>query len=224
MAANTGIVFSANVTAQMEAIVGFSFTFKSFSEVTVPRNSASSYPAAGGNVFAGVRSDLTPQAPATSRIPESENFVMATMPTRVTCRPDESADDLIFQIDRVGRSIAECIRLGELMLHHQDDPNSVLCELGSTSTRARSDLVTPRSVTPRVPEPETDYVTATPPRTIRRPAASADDLISQIDRVSRSITECIRLSEDTLRHRNDPDRFPFRLRNATTTYSDQIRV
>jgi len=208
----------------MEVTVGFSFAFGSFPEVTIPRNPASGSPTDGGNVFAGVRSDLTPQAPATSRIPESENFVMATMPTRVTCRPDESADDLIFQIDRVGRSIAECIRLGELMLHHQDDPNSVLCELGSTSTRARSNMVTPRSVTPRVPEPETDYVMATPPKTIRRNAASADDLISQIDRVSRSITECIRLSEDTLRHRNDPDRFPFRLRNATTTYSDQIRV
>ena len=216
MAANTGIVFSISVTAQMEVTVGFSFTSGSFQEVTVPRNPASGSPTAGGNVFAGVRSDLTPQAPATSRIPESENFVMATMPTRVTCRPDESADDLIFQIDRVGRSIAECIRLGELMLHHQDDPNSVLCELGSTSTRARSDLVTPRSVTPRVPEPETDYVMATPPKMIRRPAASVDDLISQIDRVSRSVADYIRLGEDMLRHRHDPDRIPFGLRNAAT--------
>ena len=116
MAANTGIVFSASVTAQMEATVGFSFAFGSFLEVTVPRNPASGSPAAGGNVFAGVRSDLTPQAPVTSRIPESESFDVATTPTRVTRRPGESADDLIFQIDRISRSIAECIRLGEFTL------------------------------------------------------------------------------------------------------------
>ena len=73
MAANTGVVFSVSVTAQMEVTVGFSFTFGSFPEVTVPRNPASGSPAAGGNVVARVRSDLTPQAPAASRIPESEN-------------------------------------------------------------------------------------------------------------------------------------------------------
>ena len=109
MASNIGVVFSVSVATQMEATVGFSFTFGGFPEVTVPRNPASGSLAAGGNVFAGVRSDLTPQAPATLRIPEFESFDMAITPTRVTHRPDESADDLIFQIDHVGRSIAECI-------------------------------------------------------------------------------------------------------------------
>ena len=123
MTANTGIVFSASVTAQMEATVGFSFTFGSFPEVTVPRNPASGSPTAGGNVFTGVRSDLTPQATATSRIPESENFDEATTPARVIRRPAETADDLIFQMDCFGISIAECIQLGELALHHQDDPD-----------------------------------------------------------------------------------------------------
>ena len=145
MAANTGVVFSASVTAQMEATVGFSFAFGSFPEVTIPRNPASGPPTAGGNVYAGVRSDLTPRASATPRIPKSENFDVATTPTRVTHRPDESADDLIFQIDHVSRSIAECIRLGELALHHRKNPDCVLCELGSAPTRTRSDLVTPRS-------------------------------------------------------------------------------
>ena len=102
----------------MEVIVGFSFTFGSFPEVTVPRKPASGPLTVGGNVFAGVRSDLTPQASITSRIPKSENFDMATMPTRVIRCPAESADDMIFYIDRVGRSIAECIQLGELALHH----------------------------------------------------------------------------------------------------------
>jgi len=80
----------------MEATVGFSFTFGSFPEVTVPRNPASGSPTAGGSVFIGVRSDLTLQAPATSRILEFENFDVPTTPTRVTRCPDESADDLIF--------------------------------------------------------------------------------------------------------------------------------
>ena len=96
MAANTSVIFFTNVTAQMEATVGFSFTVGSFPEVTVPRNPASGSPAAGGRVVAGVRSDLIPQAPATSRIPKTESYDMAATPTRVTCRPEESADDLIF--------------------------------------------------------------------------------------------------------------------------------
>jgi hypothetical protein len=50
MEANTDVVFSTSVIAQMEATVGFSFTFGSFPEVTVPRNPASDSPAAGGNV------------------------------------------------------------------------------------------------------------------------------------------------------------------------------
>jgi len=95
-------------------MVGFSFTFESFPEVTVPRNPASGSPAAGGNVVARVRSDLTPQAPAASRIPESESYDVAATPTRMTRRPDGSSNDLIFQIYCVSRSITECIRLGEL--------------------------------------------------------------------------------------------------------------
>ena len=65
---------------------------------------------------------------------------------------------------------------------------------------------------------------ATPSRTTRRPDTPAGDLISQIDLVSRSIAECVRLGEDSFRHHNDPDRVPFGLRNATTMYSDQIQV
>ena len=224
MAANTGIVFSASITTQMEATVCFSFTFGGFPEVTVPRNPASGPPTAGGNVFAGARSDLTPQASVTSRIPESENFDVATTPARMIRRPTDTADNLIFQIDGVSRSITECIQLDELALHHQDDPDRVLCGLGSVSAKTRSDLATPRSVTPRVPELEAGYVMVTPSSATRHPAGFVDDLISQIDRVGRSIAECIQLGEHALRHHNDPDQVPFGLRNAATTYSDQIRV
>jgi len=67
-------------------------------------------------------------------------------------------------------------------------------------------------------------VTATPPRVPRHPAGSADDLLSQIDRVGRSIAECIQLGEYVLRHHDDPDWVLYGLRNTAMTYSDQIRV
>jgi len=149
---------------------------------------------------------------------------VATTPARLIRRPAEYADDLIFQIDHVSRSIAECIQLGELTLHHQDDPDRVLRGLGVASTRTRSDLAIPRPVTPRVPKPEADYTMLTPSRTTHRPIRSADDLISQIDRVGRSIAECVRLGEDTLLHHDDPGRIPLGLRNTAAMYSDQIRV
>ena len=215
---------AANTNVQMEATVGISFTFGSFPEVTVPRNPASGFPTAGGGVFAGVRSDLTPQASATSRILESENFDVATTPTRVTRRPAESADDLIFQIDHVGRSIAECIQLGELALRHQDDPDRVLHGLRNTSTGARSDLTAPSFITSRVSEHEAANVMTAFPKVTCHPAGSADDLLSHIDLVGRSIAESIQLNEYVLRHSNDPDRVLYGLRNAAATYSDQVQV
>ena len=70
---------------------------------------------------------------------------------------------------------------------------------------------------------EADSIMVTSSRMTRRPARSADNLISQIYLVSRSIAECIRLGENALHHHDDPDRIPFGLRNAAATYSDQIR-
>ena len=66
----------------MDATVGFSFTFESFPEVTVPWNPTTGPSNTGGDDFAGVRSDLTPQASVTSRILEFENFDVVTTPTR----------------------------------------------------------------------------------------------------------------------------------------------
>ena len=53
-------------------------------------------------------------------------------------------------------------------------------------------------------------------------STSVTTQMEAIDRVARSIAECIRLGEDALRYCNDPDRVPFGLRNAATTYSDHI--
>ena len=64
----------------------------------------------------------------------------------------------------------------------------------------------------------------THPGVTRCPAGSADDLFSQIDRVGRSIAECIQLGECALRNRDDLDWVLYGLCNTATTYSDQIRV
>jgi len=224
MATNTGVIFSASIIAQMEATFDFSFTFGSFPEVTVPRNPMTSSSNFEGSIFTEVRSDLISPTPVASRVSESETVNVTGMPTRVTHCPAGSADDLFSQIDRVGRSIAECIQFGEHALHHRDDPDRVIHGLSSTAIRARSNLAAPSSITYRVSELEAANVTATPPRMTRHPAGSADDLLSQIDRVGRSIAECIQLSEYVLRHHDDPDRVLYGLRNAAAMYSEQIRV
>ena len=96
MADNTGVVFSASITAQVEVTVGFSFTFGSFLEATVPRNPTSSPSIFEGGIFTGVRSNLTSRTPVTSRVYESENFNMTATPTKVTCCPAKSVGDLFF--------------------------------------------------------------------------------------------------------------------------------
>ena len=61
-------------------------------------------------------------------------------------------------------------------------------------------------------------------RTTRRPAVSSDNLISQIDRVSCSIAECIQLGENALRCPGDTGCMPFGLRNNSEVYSDLLQV
>ena len=92
------------------------------------------------------------------------------------------------------------------MLSHRDDPDRVLRGLSNTSIGARSDLAIPSFVTSRVFELKVANVTITPPRVTRRAAGSADNLLSQIDRVGRSIVGFIQLGEYALRHHDDPDR------------------
>jgi hypothetical protein len=55
------VFFSANVSIQMEAAAGFSFTFGSFPETTVPRNPPTSPSITESGNLTCVRSDLTAQ-------------------------------------------------------------------------------------------------------------------------------------------------------------------
>jgi hypothetical protein len=59
----------------------------------------------------------------------------------------------------------------------------------------------------------------------RHPPINIDDIISGVDRVARSIVECLELVETALHHPcGSAYRIPFGLRNNITIYSDQIRV
>ena len=61
-------------------------------------------------------------------------------------------------------------------------------------------------------------------RATRLSAVSADDLISEIDRVSRSIVECIQLGESVLGRLGESDHMPLGLHNNMVTYSNLFRV
>ena len=94
----------------------------------------------------------------------------------------------------------------------------------NSTTSVKSDLTFPSSITHRVSKLDIANVASSLPEWPSRPTVSADDLISRIDRVNKTIAECIQLSENALRHSNDSDRVPFGLCNAGAVYSDQIRV
>jgi len=125
MAANAGVGFFANVDAQMEVAAGLSFTFGSFPEVTVSRNPTSNASTLESGTTARVRSDLTFPSSITSQVSELDIADMATSRPRVARRPAVSVDNLFSLIDRVSRSIAECIQLGEDALLHRNNPDCI---------------------------------------------------------------------------------------------------
>ena len=59
---------------------------------------------------------------------------------------------------------------------------------------------------------------------MRRPVISNTDLISGIDRITRSIVECLQLGESVLGRPGDSAIVPYGLHNNSAVYSDQVRV
>ena len=57
---------------------------------------------------------------------------------------------------------------------------------------------------------------------MRRPVISNTDLIYRIDRVTKSLAECIQLGESVPGHSGDPAVLPYGLHNNSAVYSDQI--
>ena len=116
MAARSGVFFSANVSIQMEAAAEFTFTFGSFPETTVPRNPPTSPSITESGNSTSVRSNLTAQSSITRRVSELDINEPPIVCHRTTRWPVICNNDLIFRIDCVTKSLAECIQLGETVL------------------------------------------------------------------------------------------------------------
>jgi hypothetical protein len=90
---------------------------------------------------------------------------------------------------------------------------------------SRSDLILPGLITCWVDELSINDLAQSRIKVTYHPIISADDIISGMDHVSRSIAKCIKLTEAALRRLNDSARrFPHGLSNNSVVYSDQIRV
>ena len=116
MAARSGVFFSANISIQMEAAAGFAFTFGSFLETIVPRNPPTSPSIIESDNSISVRSDLMAQSSITRRVSELDINEPLIVRPRAMRRPVICNNDLISGIDRVTKSLAECIQLGETVL------------------------------------------------------------------------------------------------------------
>ena len=121
MAARSGVFFSVNVSIQMEAAAGFAFTFGSFPETTVPRNPPTSPSITESGNSTSIRSNLTVQSSIIRRVSELDINDPLIVRPRATRRPVISNTDLISGIDRVTKSLAECIQLGESVLGRPGD-------------------------------------------------------------------------------------------------------
>ena len=95
---------------------GFAFTFGSFPETTVPRNPPTSPSITESGNSTSIRSNLTVQSSIIRRVSELDINDPLIVRPRATRRPVISNTDLISGIDRVTKSLAECIQLGETVL------------------------------------------------------------------------------------------------------------
>ena len=92
------------------------------------------------------------------------------------------------------------------------------------STSVRSDLMAQSSITRRVSKLDINDPPIVRPWAMRCSVITNTDLIFGIDRVTRSIAECIQLGESVLGRPGDSAIIPYRLRNSPALYSDQVRA
>ena len=121
MASRSGVFFSANVSIQMEAAAGFAFTFSSFPKTTVPQNPPTSPSITESGTSTSVRSNLTAQSSIVHRVSELDINDPPIVRPKATRRPVIANTDLISGIDRVTKSLAECIQLSESVLGRPGD-------------------------------------------------------------------------------------------------------
>ena len=107
---------------------------------------------------------------------------------------------------------------------HRNPPTSPSSTESGNSTSVRSDLTAQSSIVRRVSELDINDAPIIRPRATCHPVISNIDLISRIDRITRSITEYIQPSESVMGLPGDSASTPYGLRNNSAVYSDQVRV
>ena len=122
MASRCDVFFSAIVSVQMQAAAGFSFTFGSFLETTVPRNPPTSPSITESSNSTSIRSNLMVQSSIVHRVSELDINDPPIVHPKATRHPVISNADLISGIDHVSKSLAECIQLSKSVLGRSDDP------------------------------------------------------------------------------------------------------
>ncbi|RLN16290.1 hypothetical protein C2845_PM02G17970 [Panicum miliaceum] len=119
MAVNSSVFFSMQVMLQIHDVTDYSIVFGSFLEMYAPRSPPIIASASEVESTQGSRSDLTLSSSNVRRVDEISLDDSAH--TRTTRRPITSANDLLFGIDQVDRSIPECIELAEAALRRPND-------------------------------------------------------------------------------------------------------
>ena len=100
----------------------------------------------------------------------------------------------------------------------------MLVILSGNSSSVRSDLTAQISITRRVSELDINEPLIVRPRATHRPIICNNDLISGIDRITKSLAEYIQLGETVLGRPGGSAVLPYGLRNNAAACSDQIRV
>jgi hypothetical protein len=106
----------------------------------------------------------------------------------------------------------------------RNPPTSPSITESGNSTSVGSNLIAQSSIVRRVSELDINDPPIIRPRATRRPVIPNTDLISGIDRVTKSLAECFQLGESMLGHPSDSAVVPYGLRNNYAFYSDQVRV
>ena len=104
----------------------------------------------------------------------------------------------------------------------RNPPTSPSITESGASTSVRSNLTVQSSIVRRVFKLDINDPPIVRPRAMRRLIISNTDIISGIDRITRSIAECIQLGESVLGRLGDSASVPYGLRNNSAVYSNQV--
>lgn len=167
MASNSGVFFSAQVTLQIQASLGYSITFGDFPmdavrSTTMSTTTTTSLEATN---IDGDRSDLTPPTSVTRRLDELSLSGSVTSLPRVAPRPRLDINDILAGLDRVDLSLAECINMAEAALRRPGDSADRFPYGLRNGAATYSDQIRVPAMRPRVVDltrPHTEWIQSAP--------------------------------------------------------------